>query len=254
MPSFNVVNYSLRPNKSIQRSLVFEGVRLLQKELHLEKLMYIGFGSIWFTDFQMAHKLLGVEDMISIEADPVGFRRALFNQPFKTVRVINGYSHDVFPSLLSDPNLACRPWLVWLDYDHALNEAIVEDVQTIIEKAPPNSILLVTIDAKGSGYGRPVERPKRLKGLLGSVVPDELDRRDCADGKLWSTIAELTWKFMVSVRLRFRDRGDFYRRFASSTGTGHRWLRLAVFSRPRAGFPQLRHLSVILCGQERWPN
>ena len=56
MPSFNVVNYSLRPSKSIQRQVVFEGVRNLQSRLDAEDQMYVGFGSIWFTDFILAHK------------------------------------------------------------------------------------------------------------------------------------------------------------------------------------------------------
>ena len=61
MPSFDVVNYSLRPNKSIQRTIVFEAVSILQGWLRLENLLYIGFGSIWFTDFQLAHKFLRVK-------------------------------------------------------------------------------------------------------------------------------------------------------------------------------------------------
>ena len=56
MRSFDAVNYSLRPSKTIQRQLVFEGVRMLQVALDPVK-AYIGFGSIWFTDFVMAHKI-----------------------------------------------------------------------------------------------------------------------------------------------------------------------------------------------------
>jgi hypothetical protein len=49
MPSFDVVNYSLRPSKSIQRQLVFEGVRQLQGGLNLARLARLihegaGFG------------------------------------------------------------------------------------------------------------------------------------------------------------------------------------------------------------------
>ena len=92
MASFTTVNYSLRPSKSIQRSLVFEAVQILQGTLDLNEMVYIGFGSIWFTDFQMAHKLLNVTDMVSIEADAIGYSRAVFNQPYRTVCVRNGSS------------------------------------------------------------------------------------------------------------------------------------------------------------------
>jgi len=92
MPSFDAINYSLRPSKSIQRQIVFSGVRMLQANLDLERLAYIGFGSIWFTDFVLAHKLLGIDDMWSIECHDVGYRRALFNAPYATVHVEHGYA------------------------------------------------------------------------------------------------------------------------------------------------------------------
>ena len=108
MASFDTVNYSLRPSKAIQRQLVFEGVRSLQAHLDLERLVYVGFGSIWFSDFLMAHKLLGVDDMVSIEADDIGFQRAIFNSPYATVRVRHGNSFDVLPSLYADPIIGSR--------------------------------------------------------------------------------------------------------------------------------------------------
>lgn len=76
MASFDSVNYSLRPSKSVQRGLVFEGLRAVSNSVDLRNAVYIGFGSIWFTDFVMAHKVLNIDDMVSIEANEIGFRRA----------------------------------------------------------------------------------------------------------------------------------------------------------------------------------
>ena len=56
MDSFNIVNYSLRPSKSIQRQIIFDGVRTLQLNWAHDQAVYIGLGSVWFTDFIMAHK------------------------------------------------------------------------------------------------------------------------------------------------------------------------------------------------------
>ena len=99
MASFDIINYSLRPSKSIQRRLVFEGVRTLKGNLELDNMVYIGFGSVWFTDFVMAHKLLGIQDMVSMEADVIGYKRALFNAPYATVRVMEGSSAAALPCL-----------------------------------------------------------------------------------------------------------------------------------------------------------
>lgn len=209
MPSFDVVNYSLRPNKSIQRCLVFDGVRLLAECLDLNRLLYLGFGSIWFTDFQIAHKQLQIRDMISIEADEIGFERAKFNRPFKTVRIENGLSGDVIPPLFGDPNLSGRPWLVWLDYDGPMDESVVEDIRLLIEGAPPNSILLATFNSVGSRYGKPKDRPERLRVLLGSVIPDDLSRERCEDASFPSTLAHYTLQHMEAAAATIARPGGF---------------------------------------------
>jgi hypothetical protein len=209
MSSFNVVNYSLRANKSIQRSLVFEGVRTLQSRMDLEKLMYVGLSSVWFTDFHIAHKALGVEDLVSIEADPIGFERARFNLPFRTARVEKGFSYDVLPIILKDQSLTTRPWFVWLDYDGGFEESTVEDIRLVIEQAPPNSIFVTTFNASGKKLGKPANRPERIRKLLGSVVPDGLSRDDCQDDRLPETLLELTSKFMESVAASVVRPGGF---------------------------------------------
>ncbi len=49
MASFDAVNYSLRPSKSIQRAIVFDGVRKLQSHLDLDQLIYVGWLSNCFS-------------------------------------------------------------------------------------------------------------------------------------------------------------------------------------------------------------
>ncbi|MGD1063140.1 MAG: O-methyltransferase [Terracidiphilus sp.] len=209
MPSFDAVNYSLRPSKSIQRQLVFEGVRRLQVAMNLARLVYVGMGSIWFTDFVMAHKLLGVEDMVSIEGNEIGSRRATYNSPFVTVKVREGFSSAVLPTLYVDEFYANRPWMVWLDYDYELNESVKLDMRSVIENCPENSIFLVTFDGKDSRYGEAPERPELLRRVLGSVVPDDLKKEACQEGEMRETLADLVLEFMGSVAAEMSRRGGF---------------------------------------------
>ena len=81
MASFDIVNYSLRPSKGIQRQIVFDGIRMLKSRLELSEMIYVGLGSIWFSDFVQAHKSLDIRRMVSIEADDTGYCRARFNKP-----------------------------------------------------------------------------------------------------------------------------------------------------------------------------
>src|SRR5215469_15284764 len=100
MPSTtNIVNYSLRHNKCIERAIVFDGIRLILNQLSAMNAVYIGFGSAWFSDFLLAHRILGIQEMISIEADPVTYKRAVFNRPYRTLEVLEGESSDRTPEL-----------------------------------------------------------------------------------------------------------------------------------------------------------
>jgi hypothetical protein len=208
MPSFDTVNYSLRPSKSIQRQLVFEGVRVLQGAVGPAQ-VYIGFGSIWFTDFVMAHKVLSIDDMVSIESDEIGYRRAVFNSPYATVRVCQGFSSAVLPALYDDEAITRRPWMVWLDYDSEFDEAKRDDIRSIIENAPVNSILLVTFNGHEMRYGHAPERPELLKRLFGSVVPDDLPKRSCRDDRMQETLADFTIDLMKSIAGELARPGGF---------------------------------------------
>ena len=209
MPSFDVVNYSLRPNKSIQRQIAFHGMRTFQSRLDLGRMSYVGLGSIWFTDFVMAHKLLDIGQMVSIESDDIGYHRALFNKPYATVRVLHGRSSEVLHTLLEDRALNDLPWVVWLDYDGHFEEELKSDVRSVIERAPRNTILLVTFNGKDRRYGRAKNRPGELRELFGDVVPDKLSISECRDTQMQDTLAELATNFMKCVASEAARPGGF---------------------------------------------
>lgn len=209
MASFDVVNYSLRPSKSVQRQIIFEGVRTLQAHLDLDRLAYVGFGSIWFTDFVMAHKLLGISDMVSIESNCIGYRRAVFNSPYATVRVRHGLASKVLPTLYEDQILSGRPWMIWLDYDYEFDETLRDDVRSVIENAPEGSILLITFNGHEMKYGHATDRPDRLRGLFGSLVPDDLSKGACKDERMQETLANFAIDYMKSVTAELARPGGF---------------------------------------------
>ena len=209
MASFNVVNYSLRPSKSIQRQVVFGGIRLLQDQLRLEDLVYIGLGSIWFIDFIMAHKVLEIDNMVSIEQDALGYRRAQFNAPFSTVDVRHGSSSDVLPLLFDEPAYNERPWIIWLDYDGVFDETLREDVRVVVENAPENSIMLLTFSCVDRKYGHGNERPNRLRELFGDLVPSDLPKSACSKESLQNKLADFTMDFIKSVAVIARRPGGF---------------------------------------------
>ena len=213
MASFDSINYSIRPSKSVQRGLVFEGLRCIGESIDLSNAVYVGFGSIWFTDFVQAHKILNIDDMVSIEANEIGFLRAEFNRAYRTITVMEGRASDRLPDILETDGYRSRPWVVWLDYDSALNEEIVENMQWVVTNAPPNSIVLFTFSATQNAYGKPVGRPGRIRTLLGDVVSDDLSREDCEKDRLPLTLSAITIDFLKSETADVARPGGFVEAF-----------------------------------------
>lgn len=140
--SYERINYSLRPAKSIERKMVLESLHRLSEFGRLDAYRYVGFGSPFFSDFALLHRQLGLRRMISIESDVDKGERFKFNKPFACIKLILGHSNDVLPTL---------DWtqrsIVWLDYDGKLNEGMLADVRTVMMSAPSGSVLIVTVNA-----------------------------------------------------------------------------------------------------------
>ena len=209
MASFDSINYSLRPSKTIQRQLVFDGIRMLKSHLNLGQQVFVGFGSIWFTDFVMAHNQLLIRDMYSIESDDIGFRRALFNAPYSTVNVCHGHSSTILLELSEKPEIRNRPWLVWLDYDYLFDESVRDDIRTVIERSPENTILLVTFNGVEGKYGPTADRRDRLREIFGDLVPDDLPRAACKGERMQETLADFAMGTMASLTSELSRPGGF---------------------------------------------
>lgn len=209
MTSFDIVNYSLRPSKEIQRQIAFDGIRMLKSRLEMNDMIYVGLGSIWFADFVWAHKSLDIRHMVSIEVDDIGYSRACFNRPYATVQVRHGHSSEVLAKLHNDDYYNARPWVVWLDYDGGLSEVATNDVRAIIENSPANTILLITFRGREGTYGRTYQRSRRLRALLGDVVPDDLPKEHYKGDRMQETLADLATDFMKAVGAESARPGGF---------------------------------------------
>ena len=210
MSSTNIVNFSLRQNKCIERAIAFDCISLVMNQLGIVSAVYVGFGSVWFEDFVLAHRFLGIETMVSIERDPVVFKRAVFNRPYRTVEVLDGDSVGVIPSLLRRQELASRPWVVWLDHDREINEDRLDELVDLISMLPPDSFLLITFSAQPGKYGRVPERPDRIRNLFGDAAPETLNARDCKEeADLARVLAQATQDLLLSKAIQAARPGSY---------------------------------------------
>jgi len=104
---------------------------------------YTGFGAIYFVDFIMLHKLLGMNRLLSLEQDKSLENRVSFNKPFSCVDIKMVPASSEIPSLSRDIR-----HIVWLDYDGVLRKDFLSDIQSAITVLPAGSILLVTVDVE----------------------------------------------------------------------------------------------------------
>ena len=148
-PSFERFDYLIRTNKNIERKLVFDILHAANQRLGFQNHWYLGFGSMWFGDFRMAHRILGIQKMVSIEKEEYA-ERARFNLPYGSVRVEAGESLEVLKGFSGDEWR--HPVIAWLDYDGAINEDVIQDVDLILDKCSVNSVLILTVNGVRNSY------------------------------------------------------------------------------------------------------
>ena len=164
--SFEKINYSIRPAKATQRHMLIEAIGRLAPIFPLSRYQYVGFGSTFFLDFKMIHRHYGIKHLTSVEREVEKQQRFDFNKPFSCIRMHYGTAADFLSS--TDMNWK-RPAIIWLDYDYRLNGSVLADIDRVVEKALPGSLLLVTVDAEpppAQKRGYELEQELNLSQLL----------------------------------------------------------------------------------------
>ncbi len=143
VPSFEVINYALRPAKAAERKMLCDLIRRLDAFGKVDNYRYIGFGSVYFADFQLLHQIFGISDMVSIEREVEKERRFEFNKPFRCIQLQMGDSGAILPQLDWGKRV-----IVWLDYDGKLSASVLADVATVCSKARSGSLVLVSVNVQ----------------------------------------------------------------------------------------------------------
>lgn len=164
-PSFERIDYQLRYNKHIERKLVFDVLAYIRQMIGIEQHQYLGFGSMWFADFRLAHRLLGMNQMISMEKEQHA-DRAKFNSPYYSIEVKGGMSSDSLKAIDWS-----KPVIAWLDYDGTLDSDAAADLKQILQNCLADSVVIVTLNANRDSYRtRGVNGPRaRKQTALGQV-------------------------------------------------------------------------------------
>lgn len=178
--SFEAINYMLRPNKNVERKLIVSTFKKLQTQFDIVQYRYVGFGSMWFTDFVLMHKTFGMSDLVTIESQKSREKRVEFNKPFACIAVRMEEAATALGDVLDE-----KPSIVWLDYDGPLKNAMTGDIETAVGSMSSASMLLVTVNAM-------VDQLKNKKVDDEELSPEDYLARICDDAGLAAQSGRLT--------------------------------------------------------------
>ena len=179
--SYRSVNYDLRPAKQVERRMIIDTLqRLASQGLPIRDYQYTGFGSIYFVDFILFHRILGMHRLLSAEGEKSDEDRVMFNRPFDCVKVVMEYARDVIPTLKTD-----RKHLLWLDYDQKLSQDQLLDIRLASSHLPCSSMLLITVDVEPPDKnGTPAEWQEYFREQGGLFYDSTLTVQDFAADNL----------------------------------------------------------------------
>jgi hypothetical protein len=214
--SYLKVSYDLRPAKQIERRMLIDALqRLALAGVPISNYQYTGLGSIYFVDFILFHKLLGIDKLVSVEHDLNIARRIDFNKPFRQVEIEMKPVGEVIPLLSRD-----RQHIVWLDYDDIIQQGHTADLVSCGESLSRGSILLVTIDSEPPDG----DRPKKWRKHFEEQVPEYLGRmksdQDFAQSRLQRLNAEIMER-AINRGLASRNDVQFLQLFNFVYADGH---------------------------------
>ncbi|MDM8552052.1 hypothetical protein QUF72_18350 [Desulfobacterales bacterium HSG2] len=209
------IDYNLRPAKHIERVMLSQTLRRLGPFGAVESYRYIGFGALYYRDFRLFHRDLGITDMLSLEMDTNRQDRYKFNEPFSCVQTEFGHSTELLPTLVWDVRT-----ILWLDYTGKLDRDMLADVGFFTSNCVPGSVLIVTVNVKADRLSDgPLQKLTERVGIE-NVPEDSADNtltgwslsvasRRILNNKVQEILTARNGPRAAGARMRFRQLFNF---------------------------------------------
>ncbi len=225
--SHQKVHYEFRPAKQVERRMLLHALHALRDVGYsISNYEYTGLGSIYFIDFVVFHRYLGLTRLTSVEGDPDIKKRVDFNCPYDLIKVVHDDMTAQISRLSSD-----RQHILWLDFDSILSNELLDAVQLAAAQLTVGSILLVTVDAEPPGRPEdglrkynPTAWMRHFNTEARGFIWRGANRSDFARDALPTTNARIL-KAAIDEGLQTRD-AKFIDMFSFLYADGHRMLSL----------------------------
>lgn len=139
--------YPLRANKAVDRFMLIEIIKRLEKLCEISDYTYYSLGGPYLEDFRLLYDFCPDVGMVSIEEDAETFKRQIFHLPCASVKLILSN----LKSFLADYEAMDRKSIFWLDYTR-LTYGAFEDFMVLMGKVADYSVIKITLRAEPSDF------------------------------------------------------------------------------------------------------
>lgn len=156
--------YHLRPNKAVDRLMLMETIRKLDRWTDLSEYTYYGFGGPYLEEFRLLYEFCPEIRMVSIEEDAQVLERQRFHLPCGTLELQGGR----FRSFLAQYTANDVKAIFWLD-NTGFDLGAIEDFQVLLEKVAANSVVKVSLRAEPRDY---MDKAGEFRQRFATFMPD----------------------------------------------------------------------------------
>ena len=180
--------YHLRLNKSIERNLFIELLKIISRCTNISDYWYIGFAGPFSEDFKLIHSALRITKMKSLETESNVFERQKFNYSPSFIEYINTsfkefLETDFYQSSKGDMNA-----ITWLDYADARQTlAQLQEFRDLVSNSMPNDVIKLTLNAN-SNTVKGADKVAGFKSRMSRFTPANLSEDDLVAGRFASTL------------------------------------------------------------------
>jgi hypothetical protein len=179
--------YPLRQNKAVDRFMLIDIIRQLEKFYDISEYTYYSLGGPYLEDFRLLYDFCPTVKMVSIESDLDTLKRQKFHLPCGHLELVL----DEFTSFLANYDSNERKSIFWLDYIK-LGFSEFSDYMTLLDRVQDHSIIKLTLRAEPKDYldQNPEVVSQKLKAFqkeFEEILPS------------WTTVPSLTFEDHASL-------------------------------------------------------
>ncbi len=139
--------YPLRPNKAVDRFMLIDVIRQMEKIVDVSKYTYYSLGGPYLEDFRLLYDFCPNIKMISIESSKETLKRQRFHLPCGKLELV----YDDFSSFLANYDGGGQKSIFWLDYTKT-GFGEFSDFMTLLDRVDDNSIIKLTLRSEPKDY------------------------------------------------------------------------------------------------------